>query len=169
RKALRDVRLLVRSLIVLGLVIVGFLLHSTLHLEPSIVALLGAGAMVLVSRLRPEEFLGEVEWPTLVFFMGLFVMVGGLVETGVISAVGAWAVDTVGDNTFAAATSLLFGSAVLGAFFDNIPYVATMAPIVEGLVAQTADPQTGQALWWAFALGADLGGNGTAVAASANV
>ncbi|HLT10684.1 MAG TPA: ArsB/NhaD family transporter [Micromonosporaceae bacterium] len=169
RKALRDVRLLVRSLIVLGLVIVGFLLHSTLHLEPSIVALLGAGAMVLVSRLRPEEFLGEVEWPTLVFFMGLFVMVGGLVETGVISAVGAWAVDTVGGNTFAAATSLLFGSAILGAFFDNIPYVATMAPIVEGLVAQTADPQAGQALWWSFALGADLGGNGTAVAASANV
>src|SRR5690606_22417196 len=110
-----------------------------------------------------------VEWPTLVFFMGLFVMVGGLVETGVISAVGAWAVDTVGGNTFAAATSLLFGSAILGAFFDNIPYVATMAPIVEGLVAQTADPQAGQALWWSFALGADLGGNGTAVAASANL
>ena len=74
-----------------------------------------------------------------------------------------------GDNHFAAATSLLFGSAILGAFVDNIPYVATMAPVVEGMAAAAPDPATGQALWWAFALGADFGGNGTAVAASANV
>jgi Na+/H+ antiporter NhaD/arsenite permease-like protein len=96
-------------------------------------------------------------------------MVSGLVHTGVIETIGVWAVDAVGDNYFGAATALLFGSAVLGAFFDNIPYVATMAPIVEGLVAEVPDPATGQALWWAFALGADFGGNGTAVAASANV
>ncbi len=101
--------------------------------------------------------------------MGLFVMVGGLVETGVIHALGGWAVDAIGDDYFVAATALVFGSAILGAFFDNIPYVATMAPVVEDLVARAPDPQTGESLWWAFALGADLGGNGTAVAASANV
>ena len=111
----------------------------------------------------------DVEWPTLVFFAGLFVMVAGLVHTGVITTIGTWAVNAFGDDYFLAATTLLFGSGVLGAFFDNIPYVATTAPIVEGLTAQAPDPATGQALWWAFALGADFGGNGTAVAASANV
>lgn len=169
RRAITDVRLLVRCLVVLGLVVVGFGLHAVLHIDPSVIAMVGAGVMLLVSKLDVSDVLEEVEWPTLVFFMGLFVMVGGLVHTGVIGAIGTWAIDVVGDNFFAAATSLIFGSAVLGAFFDNIPYVATMAPVVEGLVAQAPDPETGQALWWAFALGADFGGNGTAVAASANV
>ncbi|GAA0982271.1 ArsB/NhaD family transporter [Acrocarpospora macrocephala] len=169
RRAITDPRLLARCLIVLGGVVVGFGLHAVLHLEPSIVALVGAGVMLLVSRVDTSDVLSEVEWPTLVFFMGLFVMVAALVHTGVIATIGTWAIDALGDNYFVAATSLLFGSSVLGAFFDNIPYVATMAPIVEGMVAQTPDPQTGQALWWAFALGADFGGNGTAVAASANV
>src|SRR5690606_37069998 len=106
---------------------------------------------------------------TLVFFMGLFVMVAGLVHTGVIEIAGTWAVEQLSGNYLLAATTLLFVSAVLGAFFDNIPYVATMAPIVEGIVAEAPNPQTGDALWWSFALGADFGGNGTAVAASANV
>jgi Na+/H+ antiporter NhaD/arsenite permease-like protein len=169
RKAITDPRLLVRCLMVLTGVIAGFGLHSVLHLEPSIVALVGAGVMLLVSRTEVADVMREVEWPTLVFFMGLFVMVAGLVNTGVIATIGSWVVATLGDNYFLAATALLFGSSVLGAFFDNIPYVATMTPIVEGLVAQVPDPQTGQALWWSFALGADFGGNGTAIAASANV
>ncbi|MFJ2029925.1 SLC13 family permease [Streptosporangium sp. NPDC087985] len=169
RRAITDPRLLVRCLIVLGLVIAGFGLHAVLHVAPSIVALVGAGLMVLVSRTDVSDVLREVEWPTLVFFMGLFVMVAGLVHTGVISAIGTWVIGAVGDHYFGAATSLLFGSAALGAFFDNIPYVATMTPVVEELVAQIPDPDIGQALWWAFALGADYGGNGTAVAASANV
>ncbi|GAA1171725.1 SLC13 family permease [Pseudonocardia alaniniphila] len=169
RRAITDPRLLVRCLVVLALVIAGFGLHSVLHLEPSIIALVGAGVMLLVSGADVSDTLREVEWPTLVFFMGLFVMVAGLVHTGVIATVGTWTVTMVGDNWFGAATALIFGSAVLGAFFDNIPYVATMAPVVESLVAQVPDPATGQALWWAFALGADFGGNGTAVAASANV
>lgn len=169
RRAITDPKLLIRCLVVLALVVVGFGLHAIVHVEPSIVALLGAGVMLLVARADVSETLREVEWPTLVFFMGLFVMVAGLVHTGVIATIGTWAVGAVGDNFFGAATALLFGSAVLGAFFDNIPYVATMAPIVEGLVAQAPDAGTGQALWWAFALGADFGGNGTAVAASANV
>ena len=125
--------------------------------------------MLLVSRTEVTDSLREVEWTTLVFFMGLFVMVAGLVNTGVIEVIGTWVIEAFGDNYFAAATALLFGSGVLGAFFDNIPYVATMAPVVEGLVAEVPDAATGQALWWAFALGADFGGNGTAVAASANV
>ena len=169
RKAITDPKLLVRCLIVLGFVIVGFMLHSVLHAEPSIVALVGAGVMLLVSRVDVSDVLEEVEWPVLVFFVGLFVMVAGLGHTGVIEAIGTWAADAVGDNYFVAATSLLFGSAVLGAFFDNIPYAATMAPIVEGMAAGAPDATTAEALWWSFALGADFGGNGTAVAASANV
>ncbi|ADG90083.1 membrane protein [Thermobispora bispora] len=168
-RAIKDSRLLVRCLIVLGLVIIGFGLHAVVHVEPSIVALLGAGAMILVSGVDVHDVLRRVEWPTLVFFMGLFVMVAGLSHTGVIETAGRWVVELVGDNYFAAASSLLYGSAVLGAFFDNIPYTATMAPIVEALADQVTDPQIAQALWWAFALGADYSGNGTAVAASANV
>ncbi|HEX2214581.1 MAG TPA: SLC13 family permease, partial [Mycobacterium sp.] len=169
RRAITDPRMLVRCLVVLAGVVVGFALHSVLHLEPAIVALVGAGVMLLVTRADTYDTLREVEWPTLVFFMGLFVMVAGLVHTGVIATIGEYAIAAVGDNFLGAATALLFGSAVLGAFFDNIPYAATMAPIVEGLVAEVPDPATGEALWWAFALGADFGGNGTAVAASANV
>ncbi|MEQ4302318.1 ArsB/NhaD family transporter [Plantactinospora sp. B6F1] len=169
RRAITDVRLLVRCLVVLGLVVVAFGLHSVLHIDPSVVAMVGAGVMLMVSKMDVSEVLDEVEWPTLVFFVGLFVMVAGLVHTGVITTFGGWVIDQVDGDFFAAATALLFGSAVLGAFFDNIPYVATMAPVVEGLVAEAPDPTTGQALWWAFALGADFGGNGTAVAASANV
>ncbi|GAB3985565.1 ArsB/NhaD family transporter [Plantactinospora veratri] len=169
RRAITDVRLLVRCLVVLGLVVVAFGLHSVLHVDPSVVAMVGAGVMLMVSRMDVSDVLGEVEWPTLVFFVGLFVMVAGLVHTGVITTFGEWVIEQVDGNFFGAATALLFGSAVLGAFFDNIPYVATMAPVVEGLVATAPDPQTGQALWWAFAFGADFGGNGTAVAASANV
>nr|WP_225955205.1 ArsB/NhaD family transporter [Kibdelosporangium phytohabitans] len=169
RRAITDPKLLARCMVVLALVVVGFGLHSVLHVAPSIVALVGAGVMFLVARTDGGEVLREVEWHTLAFFAGLFVMVAGLVHTGVIAAIGGWVVDVFGDNYFVAATALLFGSGVLGAFFDNIPYVATMAPIVEDVVAQAPDPGTGQALWWAFALGADFGGNGTAVAASANV
>ncbi|MFI5910626.1 SLC13 family permease [Dactylosporangium sp. NPDC051541] len=169
RASIRDRGLLWRCLAVLALVVTGFGLHAVIHVEPAIIALLGAGLMVLVARVPTEAYLEEVEWGTLVFFMGLFVMVGGLVETGVIHSIGSWASARVGDDYFLAATGLLFGSAILGAFFDNIPYVATMAPIVEDLVATTPDPATGRSLWWAFALGADFGGNGTAVAASANL
>ncbi|OEU93403.1 SLC13 family permease [Streptomyces oceani] len=169
RKAITDARLFIRCMIVLSGVVIGFSLHSVLHVDPSVVAMVGAGVMLLVAQLDTNDVLQEVEWPTLAFFMGLFVMVAGLIHTGVIRTLGEWCVDAVGDNYFGAATVLLFGSSVFGAFFDNIPYVASMAPVVEGLVAQAPDPQTGEALWWAFALGADFGGNGTAVAASANV
>lgn len=168
RAAIVDPKLLVRSLVVLGLMVVGFVMHAFVHIEPAIVAMLGAGAMLLVTRGVKTDAFREVEWRTLVFFMGLFVMVAGLVHTGVIGALGTWAADAVGDDWFLAATSVLWGSAIFGALFDNIPYVATMIPIVETVVAG-APEQYGQAIWWAFALGADFGGNGTAIAASANV
>lgn len=169
RRAIKDVRLLVRSLIVLTLVIIGFGLHSVLHLEPSIVALVGAGVMLLVTNVDPADVLPEVEWSTLVFFMGLFVMVAGLVHTGVIDHLGRAVVHFFRDDFFMAATGLLFGSAVLGAFIDNIPYTATMTPVVEQMAALAPDAMTEQGLWWAFAFGACFGGNGTAIAASANV
>lgn len=169
RRAITDPAMLRRCLIVFAIVVAGFALHSVAHLDPAIIAMVGAGLMLLVTKADVGDVLREVEWRTLVFFMGLFVMVAGLSHTGVIEMIGSWAVQGFADNYFLAATSLLFGSSILGAFFDNIPYVATMSPIVEGMVAEVPDPQTGQALWWSFALGADFGGNGTAVAASANV
>ena len=170
REAIRDRKLLWQSLGVLALTIVGFVLHTALHLEPSIVALLGAGLLVFVSRVRIETALQEVEWPTLVFFMGLFVVVGGLIEAGVIETLADAAGDATGGDLLGGSMLLLGVSAVLSGIVDNIPYVATMSPVVAELVAGAepggADPNV---LWWALALGADLGGNATAVGASANV
>lgn len=169
REVIRDRPLLLRSAVVLVAVMVGFIAHSLVDLEPSMVALLGAGALVALSRLDPPEFLEEVEWPTLVFFMGLFVMVGGLVEVGVIEDLGKQVTEAVGDHQLVASSVLLWGSGLLSGIVDNIPYVATMTPLVQDLVdAGSGGPKT-QALWWALALGADLGGNATAVGASANV
>ena len=165
REAIQNRPLLIKSLVVLGLVLVAFVFHSMLHLDPAIVALLGAGALVAWSGLGPSDFLEEVEWGTLVFFMGLFMLVGSLVRLGVIEALGRWLVGAVGDRTFLAGTVLLFASGILSAVVDNIPYVATMTPIVSELAHGPAN----QPLWWALALGADLGGNATAVGASANV
>ncbi len=169
KRAIRDPVLLRRSLIVLGLTVLGFMVHGAIDTEVSIVALLGAGAMILVSRVSSQEYLEEVEWPTLVFFAGLFVMVGALVHVGVIGAIGEWMVETVGDDYLAAMTILLFGSAGLSAFIDNIPFVATVTPLVADLVEAGGSTVQATSLWWALALGADLGGNATAVGASANV
>jgi Na+/H+ antiporter NhaD/arsenite permease-like protein len=169
RDMIQDSRLLIQCGVVLGLVMVGFVGHSVFELEPSLVALLGAGALVALSRLEPHEFLEDVEWATLVFFCGLFVMVGALVEVGVIGDVGDALVDTVGDDYLGAGTALIWGSALLSGIVDNIPFVATMAPVVGDLVRGGDGSTQSQALWWALALGADLGGNATAVGASANV
>jgi Na+/H+ antiporter NhaD/arsenite permease-like protein len=169
REVISDKRLLTQCGVVLTLVMIGFIGHAVFHLEPSIVALLGAGALVAVSRTDPSEFLEDVEWPTLVFFMGLFVMVGALVEVGVMADIGNWLTDSVGDRYLLAGTGLIWGSAALSGIVDNIPYVATMAPIVNDLVQAGGSSGQANALWWALALGADLGGNATAVGASANV
>ncbi len=169
REAIRDPRLLRRSLAVLGLVFVGFVLHAELHLEPSIVALLGAGLLVLLSGTSSAEYLEEVEWETLVFFMGLFALVGALTKVGVIEELAEAAADATEGRLLFATMLLLWVSAVLSAIVDNIPSVATMSPIVAGLVSGAPDSGQATVLWWALALGADLGGNATAIGASANV
>ncbi|MEO3826472.1 ArsB/NhaD family transporter [Actinomadura sp. B10D3] len=168
KEAITDRRLLWQSLIVLGLVVAAFVLHPVLHYEPSVVALLGAGILVAATKVTTEQALEEVEWPTLVFFAGLFVMVGGLVETGVIGDVSRAAADATEGRLGFATMLLLWASAGLSAIVDNIPYVATMSPIVADLVQQQPSGD-GDVLWWALALGADLGGNATAIGASANV
>lgn len=169
REAIRDKGLLVKCGVVLALVFTGFIGHSVFHLDPSVVALLGAGVLVLVSGTRPRDYLAAVEWETLLFFAGLFIMIGALVHTGVISHLARLAADATGGNALLAAMLILVVSAVLSGFIDNIPYVATMSPLVVGLVADLPDPGEAQALWWALALGADFGGNLTAIGASANV
>ena len=169
REVIEDSRLLVQCGVVLGAVMVGFVGHSVFDLEPSLVALLGAGALVALSRLEPQKYLEDVEWATLVFFCGLFVMVGALVEAGVVGDVGDRLVDAVGDNYLGAGTALIWGSAAFSGIVDNIPFVATMAPIVGDLVQSGQGSAESRSLWWALALGADLGGNATAVGASANV
>jgi Na+/H+ antiporter NhaD/arsenite permease-like protein len=168
RATITDPRLLVQTLVVLVAVTAGFVARPVIGLEPSLVALLGAGVLVLLAGLRPEEYLAEVEWPTLVFFMALFVMVGGLVGSGVMEKVAAAATGAVGDRLALAGSVLLIGSAVLSGIVDNIPYVATTAPLVEDMVAESQHPRA-TSLWWALAAGADLGGNATPVGASANV
>ncbi|ARP71067.1 hypothetical protein LK07_16240 [Streptomyces pluripotens] len=168
REAIKDPRLLVQGLIVLTLVVAGFVLHPVLHYEPSIVALLGAGLLVAVSSVETSDVLSEVEWPTLAFFAGLFIMIGGLIDTGVVGEVSHRLADLIGGNELGGAMTLLGGSAVLSGIVDNIPYVATMAPITSELVRDMGGAG-GHVLWWALALGADLGGNATAIGASANV
>jgi Na+/H+ antiporter NhaD/arsenite permease-like protein len=173
RDSIKDVRLLVVSGVVLTAVTVAFVLHTVLHLEPAVVAMIGGLILLAASRLNAHEVAKDVEWPTLVFFAGLFVMVGALVQTGVIGRLGDAAAAAVGDNRWAASMVLLWASAVLSALVDNIPYVATVSPIVAQLVEAGSGAGTGagswQVLWWALALGADLGGNATAIGASANV
>ncbi len=169
REAITNMRLLVKSLVVLLAVVVAFIAHGAVDIEPSLVALLGAGVLVAISGLEPSEYLAEVEWETLVFFMGLFIMVGALVETGIIGSLADSATQAIGQRYFLGSSLILFASGALSGIVDNIPYVATMSPLVQDLV-QAGDGSAGaKAAWWALALGADLGGNATAVGASANV
>ncbi|MGY2744389.1 ArsB/NhaD family transporter [Arthrobacter sp. UYCu723] len=167
KEALGEKSLLIKSLVVVGLVLIGFVARPVLGLAPSLVAMLGAGLLILLARLEPRKVFGDVEWETLLFFAGLFIMIGSLVNLGVIDAVGAAAASLIGDNYDVAAVAMLTGSAFASGIIDNIPYVATLAPITHDLVQ--AGGAAAKPLWWALALGADLGGNATAVGASANV
>ena len=169
REAITDRRLLVKSGVVLVLVFAGFLTHGVTHVEPSVIALLGAGLLVLVTDLRPRDYMAAVEWETLLFFAGLFIMVGALVKSGSIERLAELVTVATGGDALAASMLLLFGSALLSGIIDNIPYVATMSPLVQNLTAGVADPVQAEALWWSLALGADFGGNLTAIGASANV
>jgi len=168
REAIRDRSLLLRCAAVLTLVFAAFMAHSLVHIEPSIVALLGAGVLVMISRLGHADYLSSVEWETLLFFAGLFVMVGALVKTGVVESLAQSAIAVTGGDMLFTTMLILGISAPVSGIIDNIPYVATMTPIVGELAAAGGDGHQG-VLWWALALGADFGGNLTAIGASANV
>lgn len=161
-----DHRLLRLSLLVLALTITGFLFASVIHQQPATIALLGAVALLLLARLEPEELIREVDWSTLLFFVGLFVLVEGLVATGVITALGTGLVEITGGDQAVTTLGLLWVSGIASALVDNIPYTATMIPVVEQLGASGLEIEP---LWWALALGACLGGNATIIGASANV
>lgn len=163
-----DRTLLVKSVAVLGVVVVGFVLHSVVHLEPSLVAMMGAGLLVLISKLKPADFAMDVEWGTLVFFAGLFIMVGALVNVGALGILADSLAGFVGDDSRLAAGALVLVSALVSGIVDNIPYVASMIPVVQHLV-DVLPPSGNDGLWWALAFGADFGGNLTIIGASANV
>lgn len=161
-----DHRLLRLSLVVLALTIAGFLFAAVIHQQPATIALLGAAVLLLVARLEPEELIREVHWSTLLFFVGLFVLVEGLVATGVIAALGTGLAEITGGDQAVTTLGLLWVSGIASAFVDNIPYTATMIPVVQqlGTTGLATEP-----LWWALSLGACLGGNATIIGASANV
>jgi Na+/H+ antiporter NhaD/arsenite permease-like protein len=169
REAISDPKLLIQCGGVLVLVFTAFIAHSVLHIEPSIVALLGAGVLILISQLEHRDYLAGVEWETLLFFVGLFIMVGALVKTGVIDELARSATDVTDGNALLTVMLILGVSAPVSGIIDNIPYTATMAPIVSELSASIPDMAHPHAIWWALVLGADFGGNLTAVGASANV
>ncbi|KAA1249654.1 ArsB/NhaD family transporter [Mycobacterium simiae] len=169
REAIRDTRLLIKCGVVLLLVFVAFVAHPVLHIQPSVVALLGAGILIAISGLGRSDYLSSVEWDTLLFFAGLFIMIGALVKTGVVDKMARGATELTGGNEVLTVFLILGVSAPVSGIIDNIPYVATMTPIVTELVAGMPGQVDSDVLWWALALGADFGGNLTAVGASANV
>lgn len=168
-EVITDPRLLRISLGILGLTLVGFVLHGPLDYEPATIALLGASALLVVTREDPHAVLREVEWSTLFFFVGLFIVVGAVQEVGILEDVGGWASDVTAGSRSAAAMLILWMSALLSGIVDNIPYTAAMIPVVEEMNRGLEDGSGNDALWWALALGGGLGGNLTVIAASANV
>ncbi len=169
RGAIRDAVLLRKSLIVLGVVILGFFLHGALHLEAATIALFGAAVLMLYAKSDVEEVLREVEWPTLLFFVGLFVLVGGLEVTGFVGRIAEFFTE-FSDSPALTAMLIMWGSAIASGIVDNIPFTATMIPVVQELaVAEGLSETEVRPLWWALAIGADFGGNFTLIGASANV
>jgi Na+/H+ antiporter NhaD/arsenite permease-like protein len=169
REVLNDRGLLVKCGAVMGVVFVGFIVSPTIHIQPSLVALLGAGALILVSKMEKSDYLDSVEWDTLLFIVGLFVMVGALLKTGAIQHLGEWAANATGGSMLFTTMMVLGVSTVASGLIDNVPYVATMTPIVTHLSAAMPHQEHHNVLWWALALGGDLGGNLTAVGSSANI
>jgi Na+/H+ antiporter NhaD/arsenite permease-like protein len=167
---IKDYLLLRKSLFILGLTILGFILHQMLHLESATIALSGAALLMLISKEEPEEVLLSVEWPSIFFFIGLFIVVGGLIETGWINLLAQWAIDVTAGNFKLTGMLILWLSAIASAFVDNIPFVATMIPLIHQMGSLGGiTPEALEPLWWALSLGACLGGNGTIIGASANV
>ena len=165
-KAIKDRPLLIKSVVMIILVVFAFIFHSQLHLESSTVALTAAGIMLLIGRQDVEEAIAGVEWSTLIFFTGLFIVVGGLQETGVIQIVANTLVDMTAGHMTLTILLILWVSAIISAFLVNIPFVATLIPLILTMESSGVDVAP---LWWAVSLGACLGGNGTLIGASANV
>jgi Na+/H+ antiporter NhaD/arsenite permease-like protein len=165
-EAITSKSLFVKSIVMIILVAVAFMLHGVLHLESSVIALSAAAVMMLIGRQDVEEVILGVEWSTIGFFGGLFIVVGGLVETGVIGMFAQFLVTATHGQELLAILVVLVASAIISAILDNIPFVATMIPVLLAMQGSGVDVEP---LWWALSLGACLGGNGTLIGASANV
>lgn len=163
---IKDASLLRKSVIMIVLVVVGFIFHAQLGIESATVALTAAGVMLLIGGQDAEDVILSVEWSTILFFIGLFVVVGGLNSTGVIAMLANGMLELVGDNEVLAIVLVLWASALISAFLDNIPFVATLIPMIQTMQQGGMDVLP---LWWALSLGACLGGNGSLIGASANV
>jgi Na+/H+ antiporter NhaD/arsenite permease-like protein len=164
-----DKKMMIQGLLLLAFTIGLFAIHGILHMQVSVAALIGSLILVAVSRVDIVELLEkEVEWPTLVFFIGLFMVIAGAEETGLIQMIANWVKDVSQGNLTAAIIIVLWVSAIASAFIDNIPFTATMLPII-AFLNQTIPGAESGVLWWSLALGACLGGNGTMIGASANV
>lgn len=166
-KTISDKKLLIKSLVVLGITIIGFILHQNLHLESATVALGGAMILLLISNIDPEEILMEIEWNTIFFFIGLFILVGSLEKVGVIGMLAEKIVALTNGNQFMTAMLILWIAAILSSILDNVPFVATMIPLLKSMEQLTG--VTTPVVWFALAAGACLGGNGTLIGASCNV
>ena len=165
-EAIKSKSLFYKSVVMTVITAVAFVLHGAVHIEPSVVALAAAAIMLILSRVEVEEVLMDVEWSTIGFFAGLFVVVGGLAETGVIEMLANALIDATGGDLFLTIIIMVWASAIISSFLDNIPLVATLIPIVQTMEAAGLDVMP---YWWAISLGACIGGIGTLIGASANV
>lgn len=165
-KSITDKPLLIKGIVVIALVILGFILHDQIGMETSVIALTAAAVMLIIGGVNVDNAIQDVEWTTIAFFMALFVVVGGLTETGVIKQVAAVIIERTAGHPVMMMLILLWASALLSSFLNNIPFIATLIPLV---LALKADGMDAEPLWWAISLGACLGGNGTMIGASANV
>ena len=170
---IKDRPLLVKSLLVLFSVIVLFVIHGSLHIEPSLIALGGAGVLLLISKIKPEKILHEVDWSTLIFFACLFITINIGRESGMIDVLAKTALGITAGDPWASFFVITWVSAVASSFVDNIPFTATMIPLIEVL---NQNPSIAaefhnaiSPLWWALSLGAGLGGNGTLIGSSAGI
>ncbi len=165
-KSITNRALMKKGIIVLICVIVGFMFHDKLGIESSVIALTAAAVMLIIGREDVNEAIQDVEWTTILFFMSLFVVVGGLTETGIIKELASKIIDATDGHPMVTMLVLLWASALLSSILDNIPFVATLIPLI---LAMQADGMDVTSFWWAISLGACLGGNGTMIGASANV
>lgn len=165
-KSITNRALMKKGILVLICVIVGFMFHDKLGIESSVIALTAAAVMLIIGREDVNEAIQDVEWTTILFFMSLFVVVGGLTETGIIKELASKIIDATNGHPMVTMLVLLWASALLSSILDNIPFVATLIPLI---LAMQADGMDVTSFWWAISLGACLGGNGTMIGASANV